>query len=218
MRTRNQLEVLAVVLLFTASVVGQGASGPPNAPPDHPGKEPWSFSFRTTGYVVPHDLSYASPTFTADYDRLHLEARYNYEDQETGSLWLGYNLNFGEKLVFEATPMLGGVFGTTAGIAPGFAISLAYRKLALSSEGEYVFDTGKTSSNFFYSWNELTYSPVDWFHAGLVSQRTRAYHTELDLQRGLFFGFSHKKIDFTTYILNAGWTDPTFVISLGFNF
>jgi hypothetical protein len=114
--------------------------------------------------------------------------------------------------------MLGGVFGKTTGIAPGFRFSVTYKKLELSSEGEYVFDTGNRSGNFFYSWNELTYSPVDWLHAGLVSQRTRAYQTKLDVQRGISVGFSYNNVDLTTYVFNAGWTDPTFVLSLRFTF
>ena len=40
-------------------------------------------------------------------------ARYNYENLETGSVWVGYNLSGGEKLEWELTPMLGGVFGNT---------------------------------------------------------------------------------------------------------
>ena len=65
---------------------------------------------------------------------------------------------------------------------------------------------------------ELTYSPAEWCRAGMVAQRTKAYHTELDIQRGILVGISHKKINFTTYIFNAGWTDPTVVLSLGFDF
>jgi len=53
---------------------------------------------------------------------------------------------------------------------------------------------------------------------GLVAQRTKAYHTNLDVQRGILLGFSRKRFDFTTYIFNAGWTDPTVVLSLGFSF
>ncbi|PWT88176.1 MAG: hypothetical protein C5B55_13555 [Blastocatellia bacterium] len=178
----------------------------------------WSFEFATMGYVVPHERSYASPTFSADWQHLHTEARYNYENQETGSLWVGYNFSTGQDVALQLTPMLGGVFGKATGIAPGFRFSVTYKKFELSSEGEYVFDTGNRSSNFFYSWNELTYSPADWFHTGLVSQRTRAYQTELDVQRGVSVGFSHNNVDFTTYVFNAGWTDPTFVLSLRFTF
>jgi hypothetical protein len=175
-------------------------------------------SVNVSGYIVPHDRSYVSPTFSADHSHLHLGARYNYEDKETGSVWVGYNLSVGDKVVFEATPMVGGVFGNTTGVAPGYLASLSWEKVELSTEGEYVFDTKDSAGSFFYSWMELTYSPREWCRAGLVSQRTKAYHTDLDIQRGLLVGLSHKKVNFTTYIFNAGWTDPTVVLSVGFNF
>ena len=178
----------------------------------------WTFSFSTLGYIVRHDTSYASPVFAADHHWLHLEARYNYEDQRTGSLWAGYNLSTGKSLVLDATPMLGAVFGSTNGIAPGGRLSLSYKTFALSSEIEYVFDSADKSASFLYSWNELVYSPTEWFHTGLVSQRTRAYHTALDVQRGFLVGFSHQRIDVTAYVLNAGWTDPTVVLGVGFSF
>ena len=81
-------------------------------------------------------------------------------------------------------PMIGGVFGDTTGIAPGYKGSLTWRKLELYSEGEYVFDTGSTSDSFFYNWSELTLAPVEWFRFGLVTQRTRVYKTDRDTQRG----------------------------------
>lgn len=62
------------------------------------------------------------------------------------------------------------------------------------------------------------YSPVDWFSAGYVVQRTRAYQTSLDVQARTVGGFSHNKIQFTTQIFNFGWTDPTVVLSLGYSF
>ena len=178
----------------------------------------WDFSLNIAGYLVPDDRSYASPTFSADRERLHLEGRYNYENQETGSLWAGYNLSFGKKLVLEAMPMVGAVFGDTTGVAPGYEASLSYWKLAVTSDGEYVFDTGNSDNSFLYSWNELVYSPTDWLHAGLVAQRTRAYHTSLDVQRGFSVGVVHRKTDFTVYTFNAGWTDPTIVLNLGLTF
>ena len=31
-------------------------------------------------------------------------------------------------------------------------------------------------------------------------------------------GFTYKRVDFTTYVFNLGWADPTVVLALGFNF
>ena len=110
--------------------------------------------------------------------------------------------------------MIGGVFGRTNGIAPGCEASLTYKKIQASISNEYVFDIGDSSGNFYYTWPQITYSPVNWFQVGAVAQRTRAYHTALDTQRGFFAGLSHKNTTFTTYIFNAGWTTPTVVLEL----
>jgi hypothetical protein len=178
----------------------------------------WSVSASASTYIVPNDQEYVQPTFTADRGWLHLETRYNYENLETGSVWAGYNLSGGEKLEWELTPMLGGVFGNTTGIAPGYDGSLSWWTLELYSEGEYVFDTGNSAGSFFYSWSELSVSPVDWFRFGLVGQRTRAYQTDVDIQRGLLAGFSYKELDFTTYVFNLDRDRSTWVFSVGVSF
>jgi hypothetical protein len=181
-------------------------------------EEAWSFSASAYTYLVPDSREYVQPTFTADRGWLHLEARYNYENLDTGSLWFGYNFSTGDKLSLEFAPMLGGVVGNTTGLAPGYKGSLSWWKLELSSEGEYLFDTGNSAGSFFYTWSELSISPVEWFRAGLVVQRTKLYHTDLDIQRGFLVGFSYKKVDFTTCVFNLGWTDPTVVLAVGVGF
>ena len=181
-------------------------------------KKAWSFYASAYTYLVPDSRDYVQPSFTADHGWLHLEARYNYEALDTGSVWVGYNFSGGEKLTWEFTPMLGGAFGETAGIAPGYRASISYWKLTLSSEGEYLFDTGNSSDSFFYNWSELTLAPVEWFRFGLVTQRTRLYKTDRDIQRGVLAGFSFKKVDLTGYVLNPDESKPTFVISVGLTF
>jgi hypothetical protein len=178
----------------------------------------WSFSSSATTYIVPDDREYVQPTFSADRGWLHLEARYNYENLKTGSAWIGYNFSGGKKLEWEFTPVLGGVFGDTTGIAPGYKLSLTYWKFEFSSEGEWVFDLRNSEDSFFYNWSELSISPVDWFRFGVVGQRTRVYQADVDIQRGLLVGCSYKKMDFTTYVFNLEHGKPTWVISVGVNF
>ena len=220
--------VLVTLILGAGRAAGQltttnasNASAATNAAP--PGLESqankeWSFSLAATTYVVPDEHAYVQPTITADRGWLHLEARYNYEALETGSAWVGYNFSGGEKLAWEFTPMIGGVFGDLTGLAPGYKGSLSWWKLELYSEGEYVYDTGHTSDSFFYNWSELTLAPVDWFRFGMVTQRTRAYQTDRDVQRGLLVGFSWRKVDLTTYVFNPDESKPTWVVAVGLNF
>ena len=205
---------LALLFLATLCSLRLPAQTEPNPTPPNP----WTFNASISGYLVPQGQSYASPTFTADHNTLHLEARYNYEAQRTASLWVGYNWSWGKKFVLDATPMIGGVFGNVDGVAPGLEFTVTYKKLQLYSANEYIFDTGASAHNFFYTWTQLTYSPRKWFTVGYVVQRTRAYHTPLDIQRGLLVGFTRKKLSFTTQFFNIGETDPTVVLSLGYSF
>jgi len=214
----QQFGAIAVAVLLSGSLFAQGPASAAPAKSSNAAKGPWAYSFTLDGYIVPNETSYANPTFTADHNRLHLAARYNYEDLRTGSLWAGYNFRTGHKLVLNVTPMLGFVFGRTTGIAPGCEASLTYEKFQLSISNEYVFDTRNRSGNFYYSWPELTYSPVDWFRVGAVAQHTKAFQTRLDVQHGFLVGVSLKRVEFTTYIFDVGWTDPTVVLEFGVSF
>jgi len=210
----------AVVHLRLLAAAGLVSGLLPAQEPAHqtPGAKEWEFSASLTGYAVPHTQFFVNPTITADHSWLHLEARYNYENLKTGSVWTGYNFSFGDKLKLDLTPMIGGVVGRTAGVAPGYEGTLTFRKLELSTQGEYVIDATDRSASFFYDWSELSYSPVEGLRAGMVVQRTKVYGTSFEVQRGFLVGLSHKRVDFTAYVFNIGWTEPTCVFSLGVHF
>lgn len=185
---------------------------------DAPGGAPWAFSISGYAYFPPEDDAYLQPTVTADHDWLHLEARHNYEALESASLWVGYNFSVGEKVTFEGTALMGGVFGATVGVAPGYKAALSWTKLALYSEGEYLFDTNDSADSFFYAWSELTWSPIAWCRLGLVGQRTRVFESDRDIQRGVLVGFSSERVAFTTYVFNLDERSPTAVVALGVSF
>lgn len=216
------LSVLAIVLCWasptaagqtTATSAQRAPSSPPPATEGEAAAQ-WSFSAAIYFYQVPDDRNYAQPTFAVDRDWLHFEARYNYEDLETGSLWMGYNLGGGEKVTWDFTPMLGGVFGDTSAVAPGYKGSLQWLMFELSSEGEYVFDAKDSSENFFYNWSELTIAPAEWWRIGLVTQRTRIYATDRDIQRGLLVGFAYRELDSAIYLLNPEDSKPLVVVAV----
>jgi hypothetical protein len=170
----------------------------------------WSFSISAFAYILPDEDDYIQSTATADRDRLHLEARYNYEALEAASVWAGYNMSGGEEWEWELTPMIGGVFGEATGIAPGYKASLGWRKLGLYSEGEYMFDTGDSSESFFYSWSEVAFAPAEWWYVGVVMQRTHV-QSDREVQRGPFVGFSYRNVDVATYVFDPDDRKPTVV-------
>jgi hypothetical protein len=217
----------ALVLGVLALCAGRASGQPPATAPAaaqsaptaaHSDAKTWSFSASAYTYFVPESDDYIQPTFTADRGRLHLEARYNYEDMKTGSAWVGVTFGGGKSLTWELTPMIGGVFGGTDGVAPGYKGSLGWRKLELYSEGEYVFDTGDSSASFFYNWSEFTFAPAQWFRFGIVGQRTRAYKAERDIQRGLLVGFTYRQLDVAGYVFNPDDSKPIVVISVRVGF
>jgi hypothetical protein len=178
----------------------------------------WEFHLSGALYALPAESDFVQPTLRADRGSLHLETRYNYEDRNSASFFAGANFEWGEKVTFALTPMLGGLVGDTDGIVPGFEADLAVGKLEAYAEAEYVFDLGDSSGHYFYMWSELSLRPIHWLRAGLVTQRTRVYQTERDIQRGLLLGVSLKRLEAAVYFFNPGSDDHFAVVSLGVSF
>jgi hypothetical protein len=199
-----------VLLLAAASATAQTPSAAP--------QRTWTFSASAYTYILPDEPNYVQPTVTADRGRMHLEARFNYEDRNTGSIWTGINFSGGDALSWELTPMVGGVFGDTRGVAPGYRGSIAWRALEFSSEGEAMIDASSSSDSFFYNWSELTLSPADRLRFGLVTQRTRAYQADRVVQRGLLVGTSIRALDVTAYLFNPDDSKPIFVVAFAVSF
>lgn len=136
-------------------------------PPSRMGaaQRPWAFTASAYGDVIPDDDDYLSAVAWADRRWLHLEGRYNYEDLKTGSVCAGANFSVGHDAWLDVTPMLGGVFGQTSGIAPAYRVAAGYGIVDAYSEGEYLV-AGDSTDNFFYAWSELGVTPLAWLRIG----------------------------------------------------
>lgn len=182
------------------------------------GAERWSFDATAIYFDLPDDEDYVQPQFVARRDRLHLEARWNYEDIHTASIFGGWAFGGGSEFEWEAIPILGAVFGNTDGVAPGCIVSLSWKELSAYSEIEYVAVFGDRESNFFYAWSEITWDPTDAFGAGMVVQRTRVYETDRDTQRGVMARFTHRAFTGAAYWFNPGSSDDFVAFSVGMGF
>lgn len=204
----HTMALSGMLLLAGASAAAQTPTSPAT----------WTFSASGYTYILPEEPNYVQPTVTADRRRLHFEARFNYEARDTGSIWAGVNFSGGDGLSWELTPMVGGVFGDTSGVATGYRGSIAWRALEFNSEGEAMIDADESADSFFYNWSELTLAPVDWLRFGLVTQRTRAYQADRDVQRGLLVGTSIRKLDVTAYLFNPDDSKPILVLAFAVSF
>jgi len=187
--------------------------------PPQQGKAP-GWEFAATGYYYsPSNGDYLSVIATAERGPLLLEARYNYEALDTGSLFVGRKFSGGEALTWELTPILGVVFGKTQGIAPGFKATLAYGIVDFYVESEYLRDSKVRDDSFTYAWSELGFSPAKWLRFGIVGQRTRAYQSDRDIQRGGFAQFISGKVTLGLYVFNPDDSaDRVAILSLGADF
>jgi len=222
-RRRRLLSAVAQILALGLAL---GALAPAMAQDDHPAGAPhvdapgsgWSGRASASWYFLPGQPDYVLPTAAADRGPLHLEGRYNYENRETGSFFVGWNLELGDELVLQLVPMLGGVVGKTSGVAPGLELTLGWGPLEYYLETEIVFDLGSSSSSYFYAWSQLAGSPAEWLHAGVVLQRTRVIRTQREVSPGLFVGVSALRLELTFYLFNPGADGQYAALSAGVHF
>jgi hypothetical protein len=177
----------------------------------------WDVYLNTIGFLIPGGGSYGSPNLQASRGRLHLEARYNWEDLETGSFFAGRKFSLDKALSIDVTPMAGVVLGKTTGVAPGLLLDISYKRLAIESQSEYVFATNVVQ-DFYNVWTETTYEFVDWFRAGAVVQRNKAFRTKVENQYGLIVNFSYRRADLTVYGFDLGRGNPSAALALGIRF
>ncbi len=179
----------------------------------------WAYSVTGSYYSFHNQSDFVLAVAIAERGPLHLEARYNYEAQDSGSLFTGWKFSGGDKLAYELTPIMGVVFGQKEGIAPGFEASIGYGIVDFYTETEYVLDLEVRQDSFTYSWNELGFSPLEWLRFGLVGQRTMTYQSDRDIQRGLFAQLISGKATLGFYIFNPDDSGNQFtVFSLGAKF
>lgn len=178
----------------------------------------WEFGITAYPTIVRGGENYTSAIAVADRGPLHLEARYSYESVGARSVFVGWTFSGGDAIAWELTPLAGGAWGDTRAFVPGFEASVAWKRLDLYVEAEYVRDSGERDDSYFYAWTELGFSPVEWLRLGIAGQRTRAYDNDRDIQRGPFVQLTWRRITIGGYWFNPGSSEQVFVGSIGATF
>jgi hypothetical protein len=204
---------LAFTLFLSALTCSAQESGGASVPKPGEHKPGWAYSATGMYYSLSDQSDFLLAIATAERGQLHLEARYNYEALDTGSLFVGWKFSGGEKLTYELTPIIGAVSGATQGIAPGFELSAAYGMIDFYTEDEYVYDTNAKEDSYTYAWSELGLSPLDWLRFGIVGQRTQVYLSDRVIQRGGFAQLiTPGKVTFGLYFFNPDVNADRFAI------
>jgi hypothetical protein len=154
MTTFHRHVVLLVVLGSVAPTDGQAADTTTDSEP--------AVTVSATGfyYAMRDQPDFGVGVASINRGALHVEARYNYEVRDAGSLFVGWKFSGGDVVTFEITPIVGALFGAARGAVPGIEASVAYGSLDAYIEAEYVHDSEHPSESYYYAWSELGWKPA----------------------------------------------------------
>jgi hypothetical protein len=215
-----QRTLIVVLLVFLVGLTDATAADPGRTEQSNgsTAADRWTYSVSAYYFAFPHESDYWVGLATANRDALHLQARYNYENINAGSIFAGWTFAAGETFSVSVTPIVGAVFGTTQGVAPGAQVAAAYRSFDFYFEGEYVFDVQNRGNSYFYAWTELAAKPVEWLRGGFVGQRTSINQSDRSIQLGGFAQLLFGRTSFGVYLFNPGSTDWFAATSLELRF
>lgn len=207
-----------LALALPLASMAAGTSGVPSAGSEVAPK-PISAWVEGYWYLEPQADDTVLVIGSVDVKNIHIEARYNYENFRTASVFLGRNFDvrLWAPLQLTITPMIGGVAGRTRGVAPGLEIEARLWKLELTSETEYVWDGRTPDASFIYHWSELTIRPWSFFRAGFVLQRT-LFLERTSVDPGVLVGFDVGPVGVSAYSFEPWSGDRFYAFALGAGF
>jgi hypothetical protein len=146
----------------------------------------------------------------------YAEARYNYEENKTFSLYMGKNLSGTKKhLSYSLTPMIGGMLGQFKGGSAALNANLEYKKFFLSSQPQFTAFSGERDRSYIFQWSELGYELKPWLFAGVSVQQT--YYTQSKTtctEPGVLVGVTLGKWILPVYLFSPMSTSRYFVLGV----
>jgi len=146
----------------------------------------------------------------------HAEARYNYEEENTFSLYLGKTFSCDRHISSSFTPLLGWVAGKFNGPSAGLNVDLEVEKFFFSAQSQYSFSFSHPHDAFLYNWSEAGYQPMSWLYTGISSQLT-CTTKGAKLETGFLAGVSNDRFTLPVYAFNFFTRERYFIIGLIMN-
>lgn len=144
----------------------------------------------------------------------YAEARYNYEDLQTFSLFLGKAFKGDQALTWSLVPLVGGSVGRFNGLSTGLNIDLEYDKFYFSAQSQYSVSTSVYKNQFLYSWSEVGYQSLRWLYAGVSLQHTADRIEGNILDPGVLIGFTFNKVTIPVYSFVPFNKERYFIVGL----
>ncbi len=144
-----------------------------------------------------------------------VEARYNYEEARTVSFYIGKAFARDGQFSYSITPIFGGVVGRFDGGSAALNVDLEFRGFYFSTQSQYTFSVEEELDNFYFSWSELGYQPLEWLYGGLAIQETYFPQTSESITHpGCVVGFSFRRWTLPFYGFKTGKGTQSFVCSI----
>lgn len=142
------------------------------------------------------------------------EARLNYEEEQTVSLYGGKIFSRRDVVSFSFMPVAGLVWGQLKGGSLGANLTFDYRCFSFSSASQYTFSQQDPRSDFFFAWSELGAQVTESIYTGLALQQTRNFGEAVHWDPGLEIGFLIRGWTFPVYIFDPMGNNRHFVLGV----
>jgi len=146
----------------------------------------------------------------------YAEARYNYECNNTFSLYAGKEFT-GEhnKFTYSLTPLLGSVMGEFSGASTGLNVAMQLKDIFFTSQSQYTFSYNDPTKDFVFSWSELGYEVSSWIYLGLSMQHTQMMHSNtMQFEHGAVIGFTFGRWTVPIYSFSTFDSSRYFVLGI----
>ena len=143
-----------------------------------------------------------------------IEGRYNYEAVKTMSVNAGKTFSKKSVLSYSASPVVGAVLGNYQGGSVGVNSDADYKKYFFSTQIQYTFSVKDKTNNFFYSWTDLSYQPLENIFTGLSVQQTNLYKEQCKFEKGVFIKAAFHKWTVPLYVFSPATKERYFVLGL----
>lgn len=165
-----------------------------------------------------HEPLTATPQVWIYLKDYYFEARYNYEDLRTFSIYFGKSFYVDKKASIEFTPMVGGVVGNINGLSPGFNFALEYLRFSTESQTQYTFDLKYPGSSFFWDWTNFTFGLGKKLGVGGSVQVYLPKEGENSITAGPLVNYTIKNLLLEAYSYNFWEGHPLWAIGVQYTF
>jgi hypothetical protein len=149
---------------------------------------------------------------------IYVEARYNYEDKQTLSYYIGKSFSIDNDVEFEIIPMFGASFGNTFGVSPAFNMTLEYKRFSTYTECQYTYNFRDKRNSFYFDRTNFSTEINKYFDLGGAIQIYRPNEGEPFFKIGPSVSFNFTSFKLELIAFNFWDKKLTYAFAIEFNF